>query len=95
MVVVEAASTGSTGPIVAHVVTLQRLYREVTRMLGARGYAMGGIGHSIFNLQSHALDLTYFDLCLLRLMYHPRLTPGMSREVAMTTAASILGANRI
>jgi hypothetical protein len=45
---------------------------------------------SVFNDSSRLRDLSAHDLLLLRLLYQPELTVGMSRRAALLTAARLL-----
>lgn len=49
-----------------------------------------GVNPSIFNDRSVLKDLSRHDELLLRLLYDPRLTPGMPREDALRLAGRIL-----
>jgi len=49
-----------------------------------------GVNPSIFNDRSVLKDLSRHDELLLRLLYDPRLTPGMPRDEALQVAGRIL-----
>jgi hypothetical protein len=68
---------------------IRRFRREIARAVGLMGYSIG-LEHSLFNLNSLALDLTALDVRILQTLYDPRLVTGMDRDSALRTAAEIL-----
>ena len=67
----------------------RRFRRELTRSVGIQGYSIG-TQHSLFNLNSLALDLTALDIRVLQTFYDSRLVTGMDRDSSLRTATQIL-----
>jgi hypothetical protein len=67
----------------------RRFRRELTRSVGIQGYTLSE-DHSLFNLNSLALDLTALDMRILQTIYDPRLMPGMDRDSSLRIAKRIL-----
>lgn len=60
--------------------TLKRcVYEEFSQMLGLVADVADDID-SLYTDQAHRRELTEFDFFLLRLLYHPQIIPGMSRD---------------
>ena len=62
---------------------------ETTQMLGLRNDS-DAVPGTLFNDKGTARDLTPLDEAMVRLLYHPRLRPGMRRDEALAAARAVL-----
>jgi len=65
------------------------ILEETTQSLGLVADSPD-VGRSLFNTGTDVVELNDHDLTLLRLLYHPRMRPGMTPEDALSTAREIL-----
>ena len=76
----EVRARGRFGPCVRE---------ETTQVLGLPNDS-SAVGATLFDDNGQARDLTALDVLLLRLLYHPRLAPGMTRDEALAAAREAL-----
>jgi hypothetical protein len=65
------------------------LREETTQVLGLANDS-SAVGRTLFDDNGTEEDLTPLDVLLLRLLYHPALTPGMDRAAALAAAQRAL-----
>lgn len=84
LVIIPPDRASARGLLVACVV------EEITQVLGLPNDSTE-VFPSIFNDKSIDTELTELDRTLIRILYHPRLTPGMSRDEALSIVRDLAG----
>ncbi|MCI4666070.1 MAG: DUF2927 domain-containing protein [Neomegalonema sp.] len=69
------------------------LLEEITQSMGPT-FDHASVRPSIFNDDQEFIALTRHDEDLIKLLYHPRLKPGMTRDEAMAIAREIISDER-